>query len=94
MIVADENEMQKLEKKLSDTVDAYMENYNKLTGLISDIQSGVFTGEAATDFVKKYEDKKEIFEAVRKAVQDAKEYMNRKRVELNRVNDALMSDMK
>ncbi len=92
-MTVDEKDMRNLRDKLEVACRFYKQNYEKLTDLIENIRNGVFSGTAADDFVKKYEAKKDIFDAVYKAVSDAESYMGNQINSFQNTMESVMDDM-
>ena len=74
MIGADSATLKQLTQNLEKYANEYQENYNKLTNLVNEIVDSDFTGNPATDFLNKYEDKKDMLTSVYQRLDEAKNY--------------------
>ena len=75
MIWVDEESLNKLKNALENAGVDYKNNLTKLENLINEITSGDIQGDPADDLLKKYQEKKEMFEGLRKTIDDAGQYV-------------------
>lgn len=86
--------LQGVQKDLFETCNKYKENLSKLEGVINQITSGDFTGEAARDLLEKYNAKKDEFERLRRIIDENEEYMKNKEARFNRMQGDLIAEFK
>lgn len=75
MIWVDEESLNKLKNALENAGVDYKNNLTKLENLINEITSGDIQGDPADDLLKKYQEKKEMFEGLRRTIDDAGQYV-------------------
>lgn len=75
MIWVDEESLNKLKNALENAGVDYKNNLTKLENLINEITSGDIQGDPANDLLKKYQEKKEMFEGLRRTIDDAGQYV-------------------
>ena len=78
-IKASEEGINKLRSALEDQGENYKENLVKLTNLINDIVSGDIQGDPADNLVKKFVEKREMFNNIAQTIDEAEEYMGLKK---------------
>ena len=93
ILVSDES-LSKLEKILSDSTGHYYENYKKLGELVSEITTGPLKGDLANSIKNKFEEKKDGFEQIGKAIKSATEGANAKHKEFNQMMSDVQSSMR
>ncbi len=94
MIGADSATLKQLTQNLEKYATEYQENYNKLTNLVNEIVAGDFTGDPATDFLNKYEAKKDMLTSVYQRLDEAKSYAHQEEVKFGQMIDDLQGTMK
>lgn len=75
MIWVDEESLNKLKNAIENAGVDYKNNLTKLENLINEITSGDIQGDPADDLLKKYQEKKEMFEGLRRTIDDAGQYV-------------------
>ena len=94
MIGADSATLKQLTQELEKYANEYQENYNKLTNLVNEIVAGDFTGDPATDFLNKYEAKRDMLTSVYQRLDEAMSYTHQKEGEFGQMIDNVEGTMK
>ena len=74
MIRVDEAALADLKGALGTAGKEYVENFKRLTNLINEITRGDITGPVADEFLKKFNDKKGILNAIATTIDEAEHY--------------------
>lgn len=94
MINVDEGSLNRLKNALENAGGIYKSNLTKLENLINEITSGDIQGEPANDLLKKYHEKKEMFDGLRNAIEEAGEHVGIKTIGFNNMINDLSDGMK
>ena len=86
MIQVDEEALNRLKNALTEAGENYKKNLNRLESLINEITSGDIQGDPANDLLAKYQDKKDVFEGLRRTIDEAGQYMG---IQTNKFNDMI-----
>lgn len=86
MIYADEESLNRLRSALESTGESYKTNLDRLENLMNEITSGDIQGEPADDLLRKYQEKKEMFDGLKSTIEEAGQYVG---VQTNRFNDMI-----
>lgn len=86
MIQVDEEALNRLRNALLDAGESYKSNLTRLDNLMNEITSGDIEGEPANDLLTKYREKKEMFEGLRRTIEEAGQYIG---IQTGKFNDMI-----
>ena len=92
-IHVDEAALNTLKDALANAGESYKTSYARLTNLIDEITRGDIQGDPADDLRRKYEAKKEAFDAIAKTIDEAEGYMGMKTTQFSDLISGLASGM-
>lgn len=72
----------------------YLNNYQRLTAVVENIENGSIKGPVATEFQRKYEEKKELFDSVKKAIDTVHDGIQEEETNYSNKMDNIMSSMR
>lgn len=93
-IHVDPEGMEDLKNAFATAGEDYKSNLARLTNLVGEITSGNLQGPPADDLLAKYEEKKNIFDALAKTIDEGQEYMGIKGTKYNTMLSEVKAGMK
>ena len=93
-IHVDEEALVFLKNALQTAGEDYRGKLSRLTSLIAQISSGSIKGDPATDFMEKYEAKRDYFNRVLRTIEEAEDYMGVKKGSFNNMIGELKAGMR
>lgn len=94
MIQVDEESLNRLKNALMETGESYKSNLTRLDNLINEITSGDIQGEPANDLLRKYREKKEMLDGLRRTIDEAGQYIGLQTGKFNDMIGELSSGMR
>ena len=74
-IEVDDESLNRLRTALEDAGAGYKANLKRLENLINEITSGDIQGDPANDLLRKYQEKKDMFEGLKRTIDEASEFI-------------------
>ena len=93
-VKVDPASLKRLENVISDNGTSYVENISKMKGVVDQILSGDFKGDAADNFKTLYEQKETFFRQIAETIDEAAEYLGLQNKEFGTMMDELIASMK
>ena len=93
-IHVEESALNALKNAIGTAGESYKRNLTRLNNLMSEITSGDIQGDLATQLLKKFEEKKEVFNGLARTIDDAAEYMGMQTTKFGTTMSSTMSGMK
>lgn len=87
IIYSDEQALNGLKSAFQTAGDEYLENYRRLTNMLHEITSGHITGPLADELLKKFEEKKGVFDQVLQTINDGYDNMGVQSQKFNKLMD-------
>lgn len=94
MIMVDEEGLARLREALATAGSSYKSNLDRLKNLIDEIVSGDIQGDPARDFLAKFQMKQDIFDGIKRTIDEAEEYVGLKNTQFNNMLGSLSKGMK
>lgn len=94
MIYVDEESLNRLRSALESAGENYKSNLTRLENLMNEITSGDIQGEPADDLLRKYQEKKEMFEGLRNTIEEAGQHVGAQTTRFNNMIGELSDGMK